>query len=164
MKKIILILSIALISAVSFGLCYSYFSAQKSVSGEGGMANVDVEYQYPLGNQYYTTTDIYGTYNDSEIQKLNDILINPGDSIEIVGRAVNVSNVPVYFLVKLEVIKTLNGNQQKEVVWYNIGSNDPQVVNDELQDETPNEEESIEIVKANNRLNIVNMLIFSFIV
>lgn len=111
-----------LVCIFSVGFCYSYFSDNVSISGDTAMAHVAVQYQYGATDSTYApVSDVYGQINGGDVQKLNGATITPGDTITIVGRAVNTSSVAVYVLAKL----TLVTSKGTEEVWYNIGSNDP---------------------------------------
>lgn len=121
-----------LVSIVSVSFCYSYFSDNVSVEGSTTMAKLSVQYQVNAGSGYAAVDDIYMVLNeepnsnDAEIEKLSETIIQPGDTITIVGRAVNTSNVSVYFLARLEIVVKKNGSEQSttKTIWYNIGSND----------------------------------------
>ena len=106
-----------IVTILSIGFCYSYFSASAGVSGSTKTANVAVQYQYNGS----VSTEIYGTINGGTIRSLTNATFTPGDKIVIVGRAYNVSNVPVYVLAELKIV-TSSGTITE---WYNIGSNDP---------------------------------------
>ncbi|MBQ7798588.1 MAG: hypothetical protein IJ371_05645 [Clostridia bacterium] len=119
-----------LVAIVSVGFCYSYFSHRIDVEGFSTTAKVDVEYQYDVTDGTYAlVSDVYATVNGGTEQTLTSITktqpLTPGDTITIVGRAYNASNVQVYVLARLEVV-TSKGT---EVVWYNIGTNDPAIDN-----------------------------------
>lgn len=117
-----------LVSIVSVSFCYSYFSDKVSVSGSTTMAKLSVQYQVNAGSGYADASDIYVILNEDEdaTQKLSETIIQPGDTITIVGRAVNTSNVSVYVLGRLQIVVKKNGsaNSTTETIWYNIGSND----------------------------------------
>ena len=106
-----------LVTIISIGFCYSYLTGRAEVSGTSKTANVAVQYQY----NGVAVENVYGTVNGGAVQSLTNTTFTPGDKIVIVGNAVNVSNVPVYVLAKLE-IETNDGTITE---WYNIGSNDP---------------------------------------
>ncbi len=118
-----------LVSAISLGMCYAYLSDSVSVKGSVNTAFVDVEYQYDLGEGYTSVSDIYVKLNnENQVTTLSEIkdILTPGDTITIVGRALNTSNIAVYVLAKLEIEHIKGGVEGKEVVWINIGDNNPQ--------------------------------------
>lgn len=133
------IICFLMVTVISIGFCYAYFSHRVDVSGFSTTANVTVQYQYDVaGNgNYVAVSDVYGKINNGANQSLTGIIINPGDTITILGRALNTSNVPVYVLAKLEVIT----NKGTDVVWYNIGTNDPKATGVENSDALPNDVE-----------------------
>ena len=125
-----------LVAFISIGACYAYFSHKLEVKGVSTMANVSVQYQYEVEEGTYQAVDeVYGKINDKAEQKLTGALITPGDTITILGRAVNTSNVAVYVLAKLTIV-TSNGTVE---VWYNIGSNAPASGEDENPESLPND-------------------------
>ena len=131
-----------LVAIFSISFCYAYFSAKASASGSTGMASVSVEYQNEVSGIYQSVDSVYAKLNnETEIRNFGtNFIITPGDTITIVGRAVNTSSVPVFVLGKIEVTYKVAENAQpvKLTQWYNIGSNDPQVVDGELEEATPN--------------------------
>lgn len=114
-----------LVTFLSIGICYAYLSDHYQVSGTSTTAKVGVQYQYNASGSYVSVEDIYAKVNGGATEKLEDITITPGDKLTIVGRAVNTSNVAVYVLAKLEIVI----NDEPITVWYNIGTNDPTIVN-----------------------------------
>ncbi|MFQ6723870.1 MAG: hypothetical protein ACLRFE_00865 [Clostridia bacterium] len=131
-----------LVAILSLGICYAYMSDSADVSGDATTAHISIQYQYSVGDNgaYTAVNNLYGSINNGTIASIDGKVFVPGDSIVIVGRAVNTSNVSAYVLAKLEINYTRNGNVYKEEVWYNIGSNEP--VYDEdgktIVAETPN--------------------------
>lgn len=124
-----------LVAFISIGVCYAYFSHKLEVGGFSTMANVNVQYQYDVteGN-YQQVNTVYGKVNNEDERDLAGVTITPGDTITIVGRAVNTSNVSVYVLAKLTIVTskgTINA-------WYNIGSNAPVGAEAENPDALPN--------------------------
>lgn len=114
-----------LVAVVSIGFCYSYFSHSIEISGFSTTANVDVEYQYydTQQSKYVVGQQVYGKINNGAEQLLTGAMITPGDTITILGRVVNTSNVAVYVLAKLTIV--VNGEPKE--IWYNIGTNDAEM-------------------------------------
>ena len=128
-----------LVAIVSVGFCYSYFSDKVDVKGSTTTAHVAVQYQYSVGGVYKSVSDVYGKVNNGTEQVLKNLIITPGDSILITGRAVNISNVQVYVLAKLEIVIQRGNETITKTIWYNIGSNDPEIVKGEqVGTDTPN--------------------------
>ena len=130
-----------LIAVFSISFCYAYFNAKEVASGAVGLAQVSVEYQYNASGTYNAVNTVYAKLNnETNAKNLGDqLIITPGDKITIVGRAVNTSSVPVFVLGKIEVSYKVAENAESITLtqWYNIGTNDPQIVDGELEDETP---------------------------
>jgi hypothetical protein len=141
-----------LVSVFSISFCYAYFSDRVSSTGFTGMASVSIEYQYQVSGSYKPVDSVYGKFNnESTVRDLGtQFTITPGDTLTIVGRAVNTSGVPVFVLGKVEVSYKVAENAQPITLtsWYNIGTNDPQLVNGTMQSETPGAEES-KLLKTN---------------
>ena len=131
-----------LVAIFSVGFCYAYFTDKKIASGSAGMASVTIEYQYQVSGTYKPVTTTYAKLNnETEVRDLGTkLIITPGDTLTIVGRAVNTSNVPIYMLGKIEVNYKVAENAETITLteWYNIGSNEPQIVDGTLEAETPN--------------------------
>lgn len=119
-----------LVTILSVGFCYSYFSDKVDATGNATTANVDVVYRkvYNDANPYNV---IYGkvglTGAEKDITDSN-IALTPGDTLYITGYAVNTSNVAVYVLAKLEVTIVEDKTEGEdvtttEVYWYNIDNN-----------------------------------------
>ena len=129
-----------LVAIFSIGYCYAYFSANSTISGTTGMAQVSIEYQYKVSTDYVKVDTVYAKLNDeTEVRDLgSNFTITPGDTLTIVGRACNTSTVPVFVLGKIEV--TYKADQNAESVtlteWYNIGSNDSQIVDADENERT----------------------------
>ena len=130
-----------IVTILSIGFCYSYFSGSAGASGSSRTANVAVQYQY----NGVAVTEIYGTINDGAVRSLTNATFTPGDKIVIVGSAYNLSNVPVYVLAKLEIV-TNNGTITE---WYNIGSNDPAYSDKGIQLEDDDVDALTEYLKLN---------------
>lgn len=110
-----------LVAILSVGVCYSYFSDKKEVSGTTSTAVVSVDYRTNPTDENSSTSQIYAQLNDGSTTVISSSnLISPGDNITIKGYAVNTSNVDVYVLARLEIIT----NKDTEVVWFNIENND----------------------------------------
>ena len=122
-----------LTAVISIGVCYAYFSSNVSVKGNAAMAQVTVEYQAKVGQTYqavdYVHAIINGNENSTEEEavSLNNVVITPGDTITVVGRAVSTSSVSVFVLARLniEVQKIGKSTSTVKTVWFNIGANDP---------------------------------------
>ena len=103
--------------SLSVSVCYAYFSAKVNVKGAATFASLDIEYRKVAGNPSTSTNVLYGSINGGSLQNITaTTTITPGDEITIGGYAVNISNVPIYVLGRLEVVT----NKDTEVVWYNI--------------------------------------------
>lgn len=142
-----------LVAVVSIGVCYSYFSHGIDIAGSGKMANVSVQYQYDKTTDgvYEAVDEVYGKVNGGTERLLTDLIITPGDEITIVGRAVNTGNVSVYVIAKLTVV-TSRGT---DIIYYNIGNNDPGLDGYENSDALPNSKENHEYLElyAENMTN-----------
>ena len=115
-----------LVATLTIGFCYAYLSGKAEIEGSATMAKVAVDYQYDTGSGYVSVDEVYVKLNGSNTaQSLTDTMLTPGDKITIVGRVVSLSNVSVYMLAKLEIKTKQKGEDITEVVWFNIGSNDP---------------------------------------
>ena len=133
-----------LVAIFSIGFCYAYFNAKASASGSAGMARLSVEYQYQVSGSYKAVNTAYAKLNDETVAKDlgTNLIITPGDTLTIVGRAVNTGDVPIFVLGKIEVKYKVAENAETVTLteWYSVGSNDPQLVDGELEDETPSAE------------------------
>lgn len=119
------------IAMLTIGLCHAYFSDKTDVRGSASTAKVGVEYQYNLGGGYASQNEVYVKLNNSTTaQSLSGVVLTPGDKITILGRIVSKSNVSVYILARLEIETIQKGEAKTEVVWFNIGSNDPELDGD----------------------------------
>ena len=118
-----------LVTILSVGFCYAYFSSKVEAMGSATTAMVTVAYRTNYSDITNRTT-IYGSLNGGTAKEVSttNISLTPGDNLTIKGYAVNTSNVPVYVLAKLEVtIKedVLDGEDVTitETYWYNISNN-----------------------------------------
>ena len=112
------------VAICSVGFCYSYFSNKADVSGTAGMAKVSIDYRKVPTDAITSTDVIYGSVNNGSLTDLTpSVFISPGDILNIQGYAVNVSNVDVYVLARIEV--TINDGTQDitEAKWFNIANN-----------------------------------------
>lgn len=123
-----------LVAIISIGFCYAYFTDSANVKGDASMALVAVEYQRKVSeNSYAASANVYAIINAEDDSTIDDAvemtskIITPGTSITIVGRAMNKSTVPVFILAKLEFEVQKFGSQTstKQIIWFNIGTNDP---------------------------------------
>ena len=130
-----------IVTILSIGFCYSYFSDSESVSGASKTANVSVQYQY----NGVAANELYGTINGGPVKALSNATFTPGDKLIIVGSAFNISNVPVYVLAKVEIVT----NNETITVWYNIGSNDPAFSDQGIQIEEDDINAPSEYIKLN---------------
>ena len=126
-----------LVAIISVGVCYAYFSNSVSITGDASMAQVTVEYQALVDGNYQTVDYVSAIINPTESSteddavSLNGTMITPGDTIKIVGRAMNTSTVSVYVLARLniEVLRAGSASSTVETIWFYIGENDPGVAN-----------------------------------
>lgn len=115
------------VSALSFGFCYSYFSDEVKASGEATTASLIVEY-WQTATSGTPSSTVYaiidGTSNAVALDSIENDEIVPGQSVTIKGYAVNTSNINVYIMGKLEIeAEDKNGLvKYTETVWYNIGN------------------------------------------
>ena len=133
-----------LVAIFSVGFCYAYFTDKEIASGSAGMASVTIEYQHQVSGTYKPVNTAYAKLNnETTVRDLGTkLVITPGDTLTIVGRAVNTSDVPIFMLGKIEVNYKVAENAETITLteWYNIGSNEPQLVGGNLGSETPNTE------------------------
>lgn len=115
------------VSALSFGLCYSYFQAEIKVSGVAITATVNLEYRQTADG---TASDIiYATLDGVTTIAINDVEnceIIPGQIMKIKGYVVNTSTIEVYIMGKLTLqVLDKNGNVKfTDTIWYNISNGD----------------------------------------
>jgi len=144
-----------LVAFITFGVCYAYLSDRSEVKGEGTTANVGVLYKY----DGVEATEVYAKINNSATAKsLTNVKIMPGDKITIVGVAESISNVSVYLLAKLEIKTKQNGQDVTEIVWFNIGSNDPAKDNNGVEIADPDHTPDALIESNYKHLTTVNKI------
>ena len=118
------------ITVLSVGFCYSYFSDKVDVLGDATTATIAVSYQYGAGAKL---TNITAKVNGGASAGLNGIQIAPGDTITITGNAVSIGDegtaasatADAYLLAELNIVnKDASGNIiDEETVWYNVVNN-----------------------------------------
>lgn len=147
-----------LVAIFSISFCYSYYSDKKIASGSIGLAEVKIEYRTDADDATSVTNTVYGSLNNGAEQTIDEsLIICPGDVLNIKGYAVNTSDVSIFVLGKIEVKYKVAENAETITLteWYNIGSNDPQIVNGELEDETPDAETPITLQTNTDGMYIV---------
>lgn len=118
------------ITVLSVGFCYSYFSDKVDVLGDATTATIAVSYQDGAGAKL---TNITAKVNGGASAGLNGIQIAPGDTITITGNAVSIGDegtaasatADAYLLAELNIVnKDASGNIiDEETVWYNVVNN-----------------------------------------
>lgn len=121
------IICFLVVTVLSVGFCYSYFSDKVNVLGDATTATIAVSYQNDSGAKL---TNITAKVNGATAASLNGIKIAPGDEITITGNAVSIGDegtaasatADAYLLAELNVVnKDSSGNViDEESVWYNV--------------------------------------------
>ncbi len=124
------IICFLIVTVLSVGFCYSYFSDKVDVLGNATTATIAISYQNSAGA---TLTNVTAKVNGGTSASLNGIKIAPGDTITITGNAVSIGDegtaesatADTYLLAELNIInKDSSGNLiDEETVWYNVANN-----------------------------------------
>ncbi len=110
-----------LFSVISVSVCYAYFSSKADVTGTGTLAGVSVEYHANVDSAYISVSEIYVDDGYGASMPLANSVITPGDTITIVGHAVNTSDVGVYAIAKVTVNWVDLTEEKTEDTWYTVG-------------------------------------------
>ena len=117
-SKIIFMDIICFLLAISmaFGVCYSYFSDKVGAQGATALTSLNIDYRVQADDPSTSSNVVYGSINDGAEGFITaGTVINPGDTLNIRGYAVNTSNkIDIYAMTRVEIVT----NKDREVLWF----------------------------------------------